>query len=156
MIILSETLSKANYYFNVSLFTIVIILNPIPVSAAQLNIVSSNSPGAKTIHMSQLTIQRIFTKKEIYWSDGTLINNVYIKPITSIEHQFFLLNYLHMTLFRYQQLLDAAIYTGKTTPVIENKDDIEMEINIKTHPGSIGYVNYQLRLDNSVVICDDC
>ena len=123
------------------------------LNAFQLNLISSTS---KTIHMSQINIQRIFTKKVMYWSDGTLISNVYIKSITSIEHQYFLLNYLHMSLFRYQQQLDMAIYAAKTTPVIEVKDDLEMEISIKTHPGSIGYVNYQLRLDNNVIICDDC
>lgn len=120
------------------------------------SIIHSNLSYNKTIYMSRFELQRIFTRKQLFWSDGSIISNIYIKPMMSIENQQFLLNFLQLTLYRYQQYLDTAVYSGKAMPVIEVKSDVEMLFYVNSHPNSIGYLNYEIVSSSKRIICDDC
>lgn len=91
------------------------------------------------------TLLDIFTRRQKYWPDGTKII-VFIKPINSIEHKFFVMEWLGITLTKYKALLDAATYSGAASYVSEVNTDEEMLAAIATTPNSIGY------LDNKVLV----
>jgi ABC-type phosphate transport system substrate-binding protein len=140
-----------------SLLAIVFLCAPIHLIGGEGNaiIIFSNYDLNKTIFMNKTAIQRIFTRKETHWSNGDNIT-VFIKPIDSIEHRNFVTNVLNMTMYRYQQSLENITYTAAATPVIEVSSDVKMMNAIHTHPGSIGYVNYDLVVNDKIIkICDD-
>lgn len=118
-------------------------------------IIFSEYDLANTIFMNRLMVQRIFTRKDTHWSNGDNII-VFIKPKESIEHKTFVANVLNMTLYRYQQSLETYTYSARALPAIEVSTDQKMLNAIHTHPGAIGYVNYQLLVNDKVIkICDD-
>lgn len=105
---------------------------------------------ADTLIMNRIEVQRIFTRKEVRWNNGDDII-VFIKPMDSIEHRAFLANVLNMTLYKYQKSLDAVVYTAKALPVIEVSNDDKMRMAIHSHPGAIGYINYELIMNEKTV-----
>ena len=87
---------------------------------------------------NQITLLQIFTKKQRFWSDGSKIV-VFIKPINSIEHKYFVSIWLGVPLSRYKSMLESEVYAGTSTGVNEVKSDSEMYIQVSTTPNSIGY-----------------
>lgn len=107
-------------------------------------------------YLRRSTLQRIFTKKVTRWGNGQDIT-VIIKPVVSIEHRQFLEQVLKMTPYRYQKALDSVTYTAHhSTPVIEVSNDAGMMIELKKHPGAIGYSNYMPIMDGRIIrVCED-
>jgi ABC-type phosphate transport system substrate-binding protein len=104
------------------------------------------------ISMNTYEIQKIFTKKTTKWPDGQNIN-VFIKPRHSIEHRDFVINVLEMTPYYFEQQLESQTYSGTAASVIEVPTDLQMKQKIEQTPGSIGYVNYELYInDNNKLI----
>lgn len=91
------------------------------------------------------TLLNIFTKKHRYWSDGSRII-VFIKPINSIEHKFFVREWLGVSPTKYNEMLESSVYSGEATNVTEVTSDEQMMIAISQTPNSIGYI------DNKVLV----
>jgi len=139
------------------LLLFILILFPIPLvsSPGDVTIIFSNYDLSNTIFMNKIAVQRIFTRKDIRWSNGDSIT-VFIKPMESIENRMFIADILNMTLYRYQKSLETATYTGKANSVIEVPDDAHMHTAIDAHPGAIGYLNYEIVThDKIIIICED-
>lgn len=118
-------------------------------------IIFSNYDLEKTLFLDRITVQRIFTRRETHWSNGDNII-VFIKPMDSLEHRHFVTEVLNMTLYRYQKSLESYTYTAKALPVTEVPTDQKMLNAIHTHPGAIGYVNYEIVINDKIIhICDD-
>lgn len=100
------------------------------------------------IKIPQFNLVNIFTRKQIFWSNGHKIT-VYTKPVDSIEHKIFTINVLNLTPFKYKTLLDSISYTGKNTPTIELKSDQEMIFKLSMTPFAIGYINNDLLFNDS-------
>ena len=122
-----------------------ILLWDCPLNSATSDpiIIFSNYDAENTIFMNRLAVQRIFTRKDTRWDNGKNIL-VFIKPIDSIEHRIFVANVLNMTLYRYQKSLETYTYTARALPVTEVNSDDKMRVAINSHPGAIGYINYEL------------
>ena len=100
----------------------------------------------------KLMVSYIFTRKVTKWETGEKIT-VFTKPLDSIEHRYFLNQWLNMTSGKYRRELDGQIYAGKTTGVKEVSTDEEMMVMVMQTPASIGYLNYGVILhDKSVKI----
>lgn len=106
------------------------------------------------IVLDRTSLQKIFTRKVTRWPDGRNIT-VFIKPINSIEHKAFITNILQMRPFMYQQMLEQQIYSGKASSVVEINNDSQMIFKIESTPGSIGYIDYELYVENKKVIIVD-
>jgi ABC-type phosphate transport system substrate-binding protein len=118
-------------------------------------IIFTNYDLPNTVFMNTIMLQRIFTRKETYWNNRENIT-VYIKPIDSIEHRFFIMSVLNMTIYNYKHNLEVNTYTARATNVVEVQNDAAMIQLVHSHNGAIGYVNYQLITYNkTIVICDD-
>jgi ABC-type phosphate transport system substrate-binding protein len=118
-------------------------------------IVFSNYNIGSNIRMRRITVQRIFTLKDTRWSNGDAIT-VFTKPLDSIEHKIFVTQVLNMSVYRYTQSILSATNTARAVPVTEVTNDQKMLIAIQSHPGSIGYVNYELLLNGKIIhICDE-
>ncbi len=146
---------KKRIHTAIMLFVLMWIPRQIVGSPGEATIIFSNYDLDNTIFMNRLMVQRIFTRRETRWSNGDSII-VFIKPMDSIEHRNFVSNTLNMTLYRYQQSLETYTYTARALPVTEVANDQQMLTAINTHPGAIGYVNYQLVMNNkTITICED-
>jgi ABC-type phosphate transport system substrate-binding protein len=102
------------------------------------------------IEIERQYIEKIFTKKIAKWPDGNNID-VYIKPIHSIEHRNFVKNVLGVSTFYYQQQLETQTYTGRAPSVIEVSDDSQMMLNVEKNSKAIGYLNYEVYVDNKKI-----
>lgn len=91
------------------------------------------------------SLLNIFTRKQKFWPDGSKIV-VFIKPINSIEHKFFVVEWLGVSPTKYKQLLDTAGYSGDSSYVNEVESDDAMLLSVATTPNSIGY------LDNKILV----
>lgn len=87
----------------------------------------------------------IFTRKQKYWEDGTKIT-VYIKPINSIEHKAFVVEWLQISHNSYRTKVDHEVYSGNNSGLIEVKSDEEMLIKVANTANSIGYIDNKLLL----------
>lgn len=126
-----------------------------PNASDDATIVFSNYNLDSNVNMRRTTVQRIFTLKDTRWSNGDVIT-VFTKPINSIEHKIFVTRVLNMSLYRYSQSILSATTTAKAIPVTEVADDQKMLLAIQTHPGSIGYINYELIIGNNIIhICEE-
>ena len=123
---------------------------PLNSAANDPTIIFSNYDTDNTIFMNRLAIQRIFTRKDTRWENGKNIL-VYIKPIDSIEHRIFVANVLNMTLYRYQKSLETYTYTARALPVTEVNSDDKMRVAVNSHPGAIGYINYELVVNEKTI-----
>ncbi len=103
-----------------------------------------------TITIDRYSLQKIFTKKQSRWPNGLPIR-VFIKPMDSVEHRDFVTNILGISIFTYQQLLDAQVYSGRSYSVVELPTDEQMIMNVEKTPGAIGYINYALYIGNKKV-----
>lgn len=121
-------------------------------------IIFSHYTTSNNLTVSRDTVQRIFTLKDNHWDNGDSIQ-VFTKHQTSIEHKNFVINVLHMTLYDYQTNLRANSNSKYQTPRNYEVDtDADMFAAIHSHPGSIGYVNYDLLLNSKIInVCTpDC
>lgn len=107
-----------------------------------------------SILLDRFAIQRIFTRKIIRWPNGQYIN-VFIKPIHSIEHRDFVKTVLQITPYYFEQQLEEQTYTGRSTSVTEVPNDQQMLVKISSTPGAIGYINYEIYIDNKRVFIID-
>jgi ABC-type phosphate transport system substrate-binding protein len=82
----------------------------------------------------------IFTRRELYWDSGEKIT-VYIKPMNSIEHSIFTIDWLGISVFRYKRLLKREVYSGETSDVSIVLTDLDMLTAITNTPYSIGYLS---------------
>lgn len=123
-------------------------------SAHSADIVVTKDTPDNVVLMNRLMVQRIFTRKQTRWSDGREIL-VFTKPLTSIEHRDFAINVLGMTPYDYQKQLEDQTYSGRATSVIEINTDELMALRVSNHPGSIGYINYVIIIDNKTVVVID-
>jgi len=105
----------------------------------------------KVVLTNRLAVQRIFTRKDTRWSDGSEIK-VFIKPINSIEHSNFLISVLGISTFSYKRHLESQTYAGRTTSVMEVDSDEIMALKISQIPGSIGYINYAIIINNRDIV----
>lgn len=96
-----------------------------------------------TLQSEYLTLQNIFTRKQKYWADGSKIT-VMIKPLDSVEHKYFVTEWLGITNTRYKRMLESEVYAGATTPPVVVNSDEEMMLKISTTPNSIGYIDRKL------------
>lgn len=103
-----------------------------------------------TITIDRYSLQKIFTKKQSRWPNGLPIR-VFIKPMDSVEHRDFVTNILGISIFTYQQLLDAQVYSGRSYSVVELLTDEQMIMTVEKTPGAIGYINYALYIGNKKV-----
>lgn len=110
----------------------------------------SNLSNPKVMLMNRLSVQNIFTRKMTRWSNGDNIV-VFIKPLESIEHKDFVSNVLRMSPFNYKKNLDAQLYTGKSTGVMEIPTDDSMIWKVVSTPGGVGYINYDIIVSNKIV-----
>jgi len=85
----------------------------------------------------------IFTRRQKYWEDGSKIT-VFIKPINSVEHKFFVFNWLRMTHNAYKTKLERETYSGNSIGLIEVKSDVDMLIRVANTQDSIGYIDNKL------------
>lgn len=132
-----------------------ILTLPTPLLGSLSNaiVIFSNYELNNTISMNRVTLQRIFTLRETRWDSGDVIT-VFIKPKESIEHRNFVTSVLNMTLYNYQQILQ--LHSVNAYSLTEVATDQKMLEAIRTHPGSIGYINYDLLLNSKTVnVCDD-
>lgn len=124
-------------------------------SPGTATIIFSNYDLENTVFLSRLTVQQIFTRRITRWVNGDNIT-VFIKPMESIEHRNFVNNVLNMSLYTYQKKLEAYTQATRALPVIEVSSDQKMLNAIHKHPGAIGYVNYELFIDDKIIkVCDD-
>lgn len=123
-------------------------------SDADPQVIFSNYNFADTLFMNRAAVQRIFTRKDVRWSNGKSII-VYTKPIDSVEHKAFVANTLNMSLYRFQRELESSTYSAKAIPLNVVDNDYTMMREVKTHEGAIGYVNYRLVLHNKKIILID-
>ena len=122
---------------------------------ADPEIIFSNYTLEDTLFMNRAAVQRIFTRKDVRWSNGKSII-VYTKPIDSVEHKAFVAHTLNMSLYRFQRELESSTYSAKAIPLNVVYNDNAMIREIKSHEGAIGYVNYQLVLhEKKIVLIDD-
>lgn len=104
------------------------------------------SPDTTIAHRD---IVNIFTRKKIYWSDGHKIT-VFTKISDSIEHKIFIMNILNITPYRYKTMLNTITYGGENTPAIELSSDQEMMSKLSNMPFSVGYINYNIIMNDSI------
>ena len=110
-----------------------------PVVIVQTAVVETKLDVPELVH--------IFTRKQMFWSDGHKIK-VFTKKTDSIEHKLFTMNVLNLTPYHYRTLLDSVIYSGSNTSVIEVSSDEEMILKVSSTPYSIGYLNYNTIITN--------
>jgi ABC-type phosphate transport system substrate-binding protein len=96
-------------------------------------------------YQNEPALLNIFTKKSKYWLDGSKIV-VFIKPVNSIEHKYFVRDWLGVSPTRYKEMLESSVYSGEATNVTEVDSDEQMMIAISQTPNSIGYI------DNKVLV----
>jgi ABC-type phosphate transport system substrate-binding protein len=108
-----------------------------PSSATQQELFANGYVLEKKVSHSELV--DIFTRKKLFWSAGKKIV-VFTRPVDSIEHKLFVMDILKMSPYKYRSLLDAVVFAGDNTPVIEVASDEEMLIRLSMTPYSIGYV----------------
>ena len=100
----------------------------------------------------KIMVSYIFTRKVTKWETGERIT-VFTKPLDSIEHRYFLNQWLNMTTGKYKRELEGQTYSGRATGVKEVSTDEEMMVMVMQTPASIGYLNYGVILhDKSVKI----
>lgn len=92
-------------------------------------------------------VQQIYTRSVTHWADGLPIR-VYSKPLDSLEHRDFVMNVLQLSPYRYKTLLEEKTFAGKATGVIELLSDEEMKTKVEVVPAAIGYINYELYVNN--------
>jgi ABC-type phosphate transport system substrate-binding protein len=135
--------------------TLSVVVDNIRADDEGATIVFSNYNIGSNVRMRRITVQRIFTLKDTRWSNGDAIT-VFTKPVSSIEHKIFVTQVLNMSMYRYTQSMVSATSTARAIPVTEVPNDQKMLIAIQSHPGSIGYVNYELILNGKVIqICEE-
>jgi len=90
----------------------------------------------------------IFTRKTTRWiSNGDKIV-VFIRPINSIEHKTFVLDWLGVTNYRFKKLLKQNTFSGRASSVKIIKTDEQMMFIINNTPNSIGYVGDHMVYNN--------
>lgn len=89
---------------------------------------------------TQEYIKSIFTRRMTHWVTGERIT-VYTKPLNSIEHRNFLITWVGISAYRFKQLLNRQIYSGKNTSVKVVNSDVEMLLSLRATPHSIGYMS---------------
>ena len=99
-------------------------------------------------YISQYELIKIFTRKKIFWSDGSKIT-VFVKPLDSLEHKIFTINILNLTPYKFKSMADAIVYSGSNNPPIEIGSDEEMMLRLANTPNSIGYVNYSIMVNGT-------
>lgn len=136
---------------------LIILMIPIEFANGESSavVIFSNRDLSNNMYVNRAVIQRIFTRKETRWINGDNII-VYIKHIDSIEHRAFVTNVLNMTIKRYREQLNTSVEINGASPVIELPNDAKMLSAIHSQPGSIGYIDYNLIINEKVIrICDD-
>jgi ABC-type phosphate transport system substrate-binding protein len=96
-------------------------------------------------YKNEPTLLNIFTKKNKYWSDGSKIV-VFIKPINSLEHKFFVMDWLGVSPTKYKEMLESSVYSGDSANVTEVDSDEQMMVVISQTPNSIGYIDNKVLL----------
>lgn len=92
---------------------------------------------------SATKLSDIFTRKQKYWMDGSKIT-VFIKPINSVEHKMFVMEWLQMSHFKYKEKLGHETFSGNNSNVIEVKSDGEMLAKVAITANSIGYIDNKI------------
>jgi ABC-type phosphate transport system substrate-binding protein len=106
------------------------------------------------VSLSQLShreVVDIFTRKQIFWSNGRKIK-VFVKPLDSVEHKAFTMGVLNMSSFKYQALLDSTSYSGINSTVTEVLNDSEMLYKLSSTPYSIGYINHTVIFNDNITL----
>ena len=117
--------------------------------SAEPSVVLHSPANAKRYRtMSQHELISIFSRKKLFWDDGSKIT-VFIKPLNSMEHKVFLLSSLSLTPYKFKVLLENIIYSGNNNPPIEVINDDDMLLKLTTTPNSIGYINYSIIVNDN-------
>jgi ABC-type phosphate transport system substrate-binding protein len=123
---------------------------PVHTSFSDVQVVIPSEYNA--LLRNKLMVSYIFTRKVVKWETGEKIT-VFTKPLDSIEHRYFLNQWLNMTSGKYRRELEGQTYSGRATGVKEVSTDEEMMVMVMNTPASIGYLNYGVILhDKSVKI----
>ena len=86
-------------------------------------------------------LTNIFTRKITKWSSSGEKITVFVKPLNSIEHKMFVINWLGITNYRYKKLLQQNTFSGYASKVKIIQSDEHMILVISSTPNSIGYTN---------------
>jgi ABC-type phosphate transport system substrate-binding protein len=130
------------------------ILTVIPVQTSFSDVQIIIPSEYNKLLRDKLMVSYIFTRKVTKWETGEKIT-VFTKPLDSIEHRYFLNQWLNMTSGKYRRELEGQTYSGRATGVKEVNTDEEMMVMVIQTPASIGYLNYGVILhDKSVKIID--
>jgi len=115
-------------------------------------VIHTAPPAEKLTATQTFKLTNIFTRKTTKWvSTGAKIT-VFIRPINSIEHKLFVLQWLNLSNYRYKKLLQQNTFSGISSSVKTIISDEQMMIIIKSTPNSIGYVgDYMVWNDDSEI-----
>lgn len=113
--------------------------------------VAHTAPSEEQLDAAQVyKLTNIFTRNVTKWETNGARITVFIRPINSIEHKTFVLQWLNLTNYRYKKLLQQNTYSGVASNVKTIYSDEQMIVIIKTTPNSIGYVgDYMVVNDDS-------
>lgn len=116
-------------------------------------VIVHSAPTEERLSASQsLKLTNIFTRNTTKWSSTGARITVFIRPINSIEHKTFVLQWLNLTNYRYKKLLQQNTFSGTASNVKTIYSDEQMMVIIKTTPNSIGYVgDYMVWNDDSEI-----
>lgn len=134
----------------------IVLFLALAFTSVQLNAVDIIiwAEDSNSITLDRYTVQKIFTKKISRWPNGKNIN-VFIKPLSSIEHRDFVTKVLGLTPYYYQEQVEEQTFSGKAASITEVQNDEQMVSKIEHTPGGIGYLNYKIFKGNKEIIVID-
>lgn len=98
-------------------------------------------------------LKGIFTRKITRWRVSGENIVVFVKPLNSVEHKEFVIEWLGLTNYRYKKLLKQNIFSGTASSVKIIRSDEQMLLVISVTPNSIGYIsNYMVWNNDSTII----
>ena len=88
--------------------------------------------------MTPLQLKLIFTLSVPRWTDGSRVV-VVVYPADHVNQKTFLKEYFGMNSFRFEELINSKVNTGRANPPIVVETERDMIRTVKGQPGSIGF-----------------
>ncbi|WP_440874962.1 hypothetical protein [Thalassotalea sp. PLHSN55] len=109
------------------------------------------NPTVETTSLSTSQLRRIYSMRQVRWSDGTAIA-VFVLPSQHPVHQRFSKDVLRLFPYQLDRIWNKLTFSGLgLRPILVNSEQ-ELLKKIASVPGAIGYVENKEGVDNVVVI----
>ncbi|TLX78123.1 hypothetical protein E9993_00110 [Labilibacter sediminis] len=96
--------------------------------------------GNQSTSITSKEVSSYFLKKKTKWGNGQKVSPVELKANSSVRVDFS--KGVHKkSVGAVKSYWQQAIFSGKGTPPVEKKSDIEIIEYVKSHSGAIGYVS---------------